>query len=73
MMYVNDIKCMSRLFNALVQQLFVGRLGISAEISLPKIHVEMTKAVQSGMMELEKRINKTSSTFVRVCSSSELQ
>ena len=71
MMYVNYLKCISRLFNALVQQLYVDRgtkrtVGIAAEISLPKILVEIINAVQSGMMELEMRINNSPSFCFRL-------
>ena len=77
MMYVNYLKCISRLFNALVQQLYVDRgtkrtVGIAAEISLPKILVEIINAVQSEMMELEMRINNSPSFFF-LCTSSEMQ
>ena len=41
-------------------------VGIAAEISLPKIQVEMIKALQSGIMELEKL--KSPQTYIQTSS-----
>ena len=47
----------------------VGRLGLCAfprKYGCPKRFVEMIEALQSGMMELEKRLSKAFSTFGRL-------